>query len=236
VTLPSEASGRLRQAYHELLLWGIYAREGRIEGTPAEALKRFALERVRICRDVLAQAGVERNNPLAQQWYTDAEHLLVAFFDNAARRQVGDSWKPVQQELYQHQGLGQEVFERIEVLAQTAFPAEAPVEALEVFHRCLLLNYHGAASDRQMSPDLLSRFAAKLVASLQRTPPPLAPGLSGLSLRRRWTPLVRPLGIVGAAVALLVLLAGGVWLGLYSRTSDVERVAKDAMESQPACR
>ncbi len=234
--LSPEASGRLRQAYHNLLIWGIYARERRIENATPEALKRFALEQVRICRDVLAQAGVERNHPLALGWYQDAEHLLVAFFDNAARRQFSDAWRPVMQELYSGQNLGQQVFERIEVLAQTPIAPEAPVEALEAFHRCLLLNYHGAAVDREMDPGLLGRFASKLQAALQRTPPPLAPGLYRLALRRGWAPLVRPLWIVGAALGLLLLWGGGVWLSLYQRAGQVQASAQEAIPNHTACR
>jgi type IV/VI secretion system ImpK/VasF family protein len=233
--LTAAASGQMRQVYHDLMLWAIYARDRRIETASVEALHHHAMDRVRVMHDVLSQAGVERNQPVAMGWFQDAEKLLVAFFDASARSQFGEAWPSLQRQLYGHERLGQEVFERIEALAGTSIQAEAPVEALEVFERCLALGYHGAAVSRQMSPEAIERFARKLAITLQHSPPGLSPGLPALALQQRWTPLWGPLSILGVAVVVLVLLAGGTRLTLHLRAAEALRQADVALSNHPAC-
>lgn len=230
MTLTASASARLRQAYHDLLLWGIYARERRIETSPAESLHQFAMERVRLIQALLAEAGVERNQPLSMAWFRDTERLLVAYFDVAARSQYSEAWPSLQRQFYGHERLGQEVLERVEILAQSPISPEAPVEALEVFERCLRIGYHGGAIERSLHPDLLDRFASKLVEAQHRPMPALAPRLPKLMLRQSWIPQVGPLGIVGLALALLLVWAAGTLLCLSSQASGVETSLQEALK------
>lgn len=233
--LTSPESARLRRAYHELFIWALYARERRLEVPRASVLFQFAMERVGNIRDVLSRAGVDRSQAVAAQWFSDAERLLVAFFDTAVRSQLGDNWSPLQKELYGHERLGQEVFDRIAVLANSPIAVEAPLEALEVFHRCLLLDYRGRAGKEEMDPDRLQRFAQKLNEALHRPLPHLSPGLSQEVVRRSFVPLIGPVWIVVAGLCMVFVMAISSYFYLYARADDVEGAVRKGYADHLAC-
>lgn len=230
MTLRPDSTRLLRLQYLELLLWGVQLLQGKIESRQARLLRAFALERVRRCQAILAEAGVQPHQN-RHQWaaFQDAERALVGFIDWAGRSQMPEQWEPLQTELYQNEKLGELVLAQMDALDATPLPTDYPLEALEVQARCLELGYCGHAAHRRMDQNQMAELRSKLTAALNRPFPGLASPFPALPQGSRWRPRVGPLGILGMALLLLALLGGFVRLSIYRGTSELGEQLKQKL-------
>jgi len=242
VTLSLEDSQELRLQYLNLLVWGAHIQEGRLEAHQVVALRQVLLGLIKQNQGVISR---QRNlSQIERQHFQEAEEAIVGFLDSAARQRFPAAWGALQWELkYGDEEVGERVYKRLKKLSDYPLDAEVPVEALEVYDRCLALGYRGrSASSPPLDDRLVDNLRQKLFSTtrsrqeqlrveLGRRPEMLSPNLTKLS-RSSGQMLISPLWITLMGLVLLALLGGGIHFVLDQRANHLSNEARSGSACQ----
>ncbi len=221
--------------YLSLLMWGAHIQEGRVAAPQAVALRQVLCSIIKQNQGIISRQHL---SPLAQQHFQEAEETLVGFLDSAARQRFPAAWGALQWELkYGDEEVGERVYKRFKKLSDHPLDAQVPVEALEVYDRCLALGYRGrsaasAALDDRVVDSLRQRIFETLHArqeqlkvELGRRPEMLSPNLTKLG-QSSGQMLMSPLWIALMGLVLLALLGGGTHFVLAQRVNQLINEAR----------
>jgi len=180
------------------------------------------------------QPGAGRRLPIRRR---QGRHLRHSRVPGRIRSQFAEpvftDWlsKPLQEELFGTHIAGEVFFQHLQQLLGRNDSADL-ADVLEVHYLCLLLGFGGrySAGNRGELAQVMSLTAEK-IRRVRGQFGPLSPGwmLPEETVRSRADPLVRKLGWLALACAILMLLLfGGYKLTLGSGVSDVQAIATPA--------
>jgi type VI secretion system protein ImpK len=167
-----------------------------------------------------------------------ATFATVAFLDESilnSRNAVFTDWlsKPLQEELFGTHIAGEVFFQNLQQLLGRNDSADL-ADVLEVHYLCLLLGFGGRySSGNRGELAQVMNLAAEKIRRIRGQFGPLSPAwmLPEDSVGSRSDPLVRKLGYLALACALLMaLLFGGYKLTLGSGVSDVRAITTEARQ------